>query len=90
MRLPRFERMFDFMEPRPIRYDRDTWLVMRDDDVLPKAVIKRFTDRKHIDQYLVVHWDLDPAKRVLMAVTDSLEKGDRLVLYDTGRRPCES
>ena len=74
------------MEPHPIRYDRDTWIVMRDDPVLPKAVIKRFTDRKKVDQFLVVHWDLDPAKRVLMAVCDSLDKADRLVLYDTARR----
>jgi hypothetical protein len=35
--------------PKPIRYNRDTWLVMRDDKVLPKAVIKRFTDRKGVD-----------------------------------------
>jgi hypothetical protein len=68
--------------PKPIRYNRDTWLVMRDDKVLPKAVIKRFTDRKGVDQYLLVKWDLDPSKRTLMAVCDSLEKADKLVLYD--------
>ncbi|WP_431279889.1 hypothetical protein [Leifsonia poae] len=68
--------------PRPIRYDHDTWLVMRDSDVLPKAVIKRFVDRRKVDQYLLILWDLDPAKQVLMAVCDSLEKADRLVLYD--------
>jgi hypothetical protein len=68
--------------PRPIRYDQDTWLVMRDDDVLPKAVIKRFKDRRGADQYLLIRWDLDPKKRVLMAVCDSLERADTLVLYD--------
>jgi hypothetical protein len=55
---------------------------MRDDNVLPKAVIQRFTDRKGVDKYLLVQWDLDPAKRRLMAVCDSLEKAHRLVLYD--------
>lgn len=71
--------------PRPIRYDHDTWLVMRDDKVLPKAVIQRFKDRRGVDQYLLVKWDLDPGKRTLMAVCDSLEKADGLVLYDTSR-----
>ena len=75
--------------PKPIRYDRDTWLVMRDDNVLPKAVIKRFTDRRGVDQYVLVKWDLDPAKRTLMAVCDSLAKADKLVLYDN-RNPTGS
>jgi hypothetical protein len=70
------------VDPHPIRYDRDTWLVMRDDNVLPKAVIQRFRDRRGVDKYLLVQWDLDPAKRRLMVVCDSLEKADRLVLYD--------
>ena len=68
--------------PRPIRFDHDTWLVMRDDAVIPKAVINRFVDKRGKDQYLVVRWDLDPSKRVLMAVCDSLERADELVLYD--------
>jgi hypothetical protein len=70
------------VDQKPIRYDRDTWLVMRNSDVLPKAVIQRFTDRKGVDKYLLVQWDLDPAKRRLMAVCDSLERADRLVLYE--------
>ena len=68
--------------PKPIRYDRDTWLVMRDDAVIPKAVVHRYTDKAGIDQYLVVRWDLDPSKRRLMAVCTSLERADDLVRYD--------
>ena len=68
--------------PRPIRYDRDTWLVMRDDKVLPKAIIHRYTDKRGRDQYLVIRWDLDPAERRLMAVCESLERADELVLWD--------
>ena len=68
--------------PRPIRYDRDTWLVMRNDPVIPKAVIHRYVDKRGADQYLVVKWDLDPAERRLMAVCDSLERADDLVRYD--------
>jgi len=39
---------------RPIRYDRDTWLVMRDDKVTPKAVIRRYTDKAGKDQFLLI------------------------------------
>lgn len=67
---------------KPIRYDTDTWLVMRDSPVLPKAVIRRYTDKRGIDQYLVNRWDLDPAERRLMAVCESLERPDDLVRYD--------
>lgn len=72
--------------PRPIRFDHDTWLVIRDDKVLPKAVIQRFKDRRGVDQYMLIKWDLDPAKRTLMAVCDSLEKADGLVLYDNNQK----
>ncbi|MDR6970565.1 hypothetical protein [Leifsonia shinshuensis] len=68
--------------PKPIRYDRDTWLVMRDDVVVPKAVIRRYTDKGGHDQYLLIRWDLDPSKRRLMAVCPSLERADDLVRYD--------
>ncbi|MGN7799042.1 hypothetical protein [Leifsonia sp. 22587] len=73
--------------PKPIRYDRDTWLVMRDHPVLPKAVVHRFTDKRGTDQYLVIRWDLDPAKRRLMAVCESLERADELVRYDNNKKP---
>ncbi|KQR52307.1 hypothetical protein ASF88_12210 [Leifsonia sp. Leaf336] len=68
--------------PKPIRYDRDTWLVMRDDKVLPKAVIRRYVDKGGHDQYLLIRWNLDPAERRLMAVCQSLERADELVRYD--------
>lgn len=56
--------------------------MMRDDKVLPKAVIRRYTDKSGTDQYLLIRWDLDPAERRLMAVCDSLERADELVRYD--------
>ena len=68
--------------PKPIRYDRDTWLVMRDSAVLPKAIIRRYIDRRGRDQYLVIRWDLDPSQQRLMSVCDSLERADDLVRYD--------
>jgi hypothetical protein len=42
--------------PRPIRFDDDTWLVMRNDPVIPKAVIQRVHHREG-DRYLLFKWD---------------------------------
>lgn len=67
--------------PKPIRFDVDTWLVRRNDPVLPNAVI-RSVHAVDGDRYLLLQWDLDPAKRVLRGVHDSLEKANDLVLYD--------
>lgn len=67
--------------PRPIRYDQDTWLVMRNDPAIPKAVIQR-VHHADGDQYLVFRWHLDPDKRRLMNVVSSLERADDLVRYD--------
>ncbi|SDT22843.1 hypothetical protein SAMN04489834_3145 [Microterricola viridarii] len=74
--------------PKPIRYDADTWLVMRTDPVLPKAVIQRVHGADG-DRYLLLRWGLDPAKRVLRGVHDSLQKPNELVLYDVpeGAKP---
>lgn len=71
--------------PRPIRLDHNTWLVMRNDPVIPKAVIERRRDRGGADVYFVIAWDIDPQKRVLMSVQPSLERADALVRYDVPR-----
>ncbi|MFZ4894192.1 hypothetical protein ACL9RL_07060 [Plantibacter sp. Mn2098] len=65
-------------KPRPIRFDVNTWLVMRGDPVLPKAIIERRKDRRGQDVYFVLSWDLDPGKRVLMGSKPSLEEADTL------------
>lgn len=67
--------------PKPIRFDADTWLCMRNDPVLPKAVIQRVHHAEG-DKYLLFKWDTDPAKRMLMSVVDSLERANELVKYD--------
>ena len=78
------------IEPRPIRYDQDTWLVMRNDPVLPKAVIQRVHHREG-DRFLLFRWDLDPQKRELMNVVASLERANDLVRYDvTGQDAAHS
>jgi hypothetical protein len=68
--------------PKPIRYDLNTWLVMRNDPVCPKAIVRRVHHRDGHDRYLVIKWDLDPAKCQLMSVVDSLDRADDLVRYD--------
>jgi hypothetical protein len=43
---------------------------------------------KRGDVYLVIKWDVDPAKQVLMASATTLERANELVRYDptpTGR-----
>jgi hypothetical protein len=68
--------------PKPIRVDVDLWFVMRSDPVIPKAGIQRLRDKDGTERYLLIRWDIDPAKRVLMGVHESLEKANDLVLYD--------
>ncbi|NYJ18311.1 hypothetical protein [Glaciibacter psychrotolerans] len=70
--------------PKPIRFDLDTWLCMRTDPALPKAVIQRVHGTDGSDRYLLFKWDLDPKKRVLMGVHESLDKANDLVRFDTG------
>lgn len=54
---------------------------MRNDPVLPKAVIQRVR-RADGERYLVFRWALDPAQRMLMSVVATLEEADALVLFD--------
>lgn len=68
--------------PKPIRLDHDHWVVMRDSRVFPKAIIQRVKDKAGVDRYFVIRWDLEPANQRLMAVTDSLQRADELVLWD--------
>lgn len=70
------------MDRNPIRYDTDTWLCMRNDPIIPKAVIRRYRDVNRGDVYLIIRWDLDPANRVLMASASDLQQANELVLYD--------
>jgi hypothetical protein len=67
--------------PKPIRYDVDTWLIMRNDPVLPKAIITRQTQDGR-EYYRVVTWDLDPAQRTLVGRYASLEEANAAVRYD--------
>jgi hypothetical protein len=67
---------------RPIRYDTETWLVMRDDPVLPAAIIRRLQNPDGGEFFITVTWDLDPASRRLVGRYRSLEEADHVVLYE--------
>lgn len=74
--------------PKPIRYDHDTWLCVRSEPAVPKALIRRIRDRNGVETYLVVRWDLNPANQTVMASTNTLEKANGLVQFEkssTGR-----
>jgi hypothetical protein len=67
--------------PQPIRVDIDMWICMRNDAVRPKASIQRVHTPEG-DRFLLYKWDVDPAKRVLRGMHDSLEKANALVRFD--------
>lgn len=71
-------------KPKPIRYDADTWLVMRNDPAVPKAVIQRVHGRdKAGDRYMVFSWDpVDTTKRRVMGVKESLDDANEFVMFD--------
>ena len=67
--------------PRPIRFDHDTWLIMRNDPVLPAAVIQRLRDPRGQEFFVVVSWDLNPDGRRMIGRYGSLEDADSAVRY---------
>jgi hypothetical protein len=71
--------------PRPIRYNTDTWLVMRNDPVLPAAVIIRLRNPDGSEFFVAVRWDLYPEKRRLVGRFGSLREADASVLFQVPR-----
>ena len=67
--------------PKPIRFDQDTWLVIRNDPETPKAVLERRRDGSGEGVFFVSKWALDPADRVLMGTTPTLERADMMVRW---------
>lgn len=74
--------------PQPIRVDIDMWICMRNDAVLPKASIQRVHTPEG-DRFLLYKWDLDPGKRVLRGMHDSIEKANALVRFDPAQNADE-
>ena len=75
------------MLPWPIRYDTDTWLCMRNDPVLPRAIIKRVQvidnrTSQRVEKYRAVTWDLDPSKRMLIGYFTDVGSANDAVRFD--------
>lgn len=76
--------------PKPIRISRVEWVCMRNDPVLPKAVIRLVTVRERrgtdegppCERYRVVTWAPDSADRLLVGYFDSLAEANAVVLFD--------
>jgi hypothetical protein len=68
--------------PRPIRYDHDTWLVMRDDPVLPAALIVRLRGPARQEFFIAIGWDLDSEQRRMIGRYPTLQEADAAVLYE--------
>lgn len=76
--------------PKPIRISRVEWVCMRNDPVLPKAVIRLVTVRPRIgereggpcERYRVVTWAPDSADRMLVGYFDSLGEANAAVKFD--------
>lgn len=75
--------------PQPIRVDLDMWICMRNDAAQPKASIQRVHTPEG-DRFLLFQWDLDPAKRVLRGMHESLEKANALVRFDTPQNGAQN
>jgi hypothetical protein len=76
--------------PKPIRISRVEWVCMRNDPVLPKAVIRLVTVRERhggsegppCERYRVVTWAPDSADRLLVGYFASLAEANAAVRYD--------
>ena len=67
--------------PKPIRYDVDTWIVIRADPAIPAAIITRQRTADGREYYRAVSWDLDRDKRLLIGRSATLGGADNLVRY---------
>ncbi len=65
----------------PIRIGRDEWVLMRDDERIPAAIVRLIDRGGPHEHYRVVSFDVDPARRRLLGRYTSLEAADRSVLY---------
>ncbi|RUR03405.1 hypothetical protein ELQ94_02360 [Labedella endophytica] len=84
--------------PKPIRISRVEWVCMRNDPVLPKAVIRLVTVRERrsgrdgdgcgdedgpaVERYRVVTWAPDSADRLLVGYYATLAEANAAVRYD--------
>jgi len=67
------------MRRRPIQVDADTWIVMRESEARPKAVIRRITSTQGEPRFLVMTWEPIPADQRLVSMHATLSEADEAV-----------
>lgn len=60
----------------------DQWVVIRESMERPKAMIQLVTARDQTEKYFLFTWNLDPAKRRLHGMYDTLEEANREVKWN--------
>ncbi|MFD5599164.1 hypothetical protein ACFWHR_03810 [Leucobacter sp. NPDC058333] len=76
--------------PAPIRIDADTWAIMREPVDRPVAMVHRVTDVSGEARFLVLKWNVDPAKRRLTGLYPTFELAEASVLYQLPKMPDPS
>jgi len=76
--------------PKHLRYDVNTWIVVRADPVLPAAIITRQRTAEGVEYFRAVTWDLDPEQRLLIGRSATLGGADNLVRYPQPTPPVPS
>ena len=61
------------------------WVVIRESMEHPKAVIQQVTARDQTQRYLLFTWHLDPSKRRLHGMYDTIEDANREVKWGNTR-----
>lgn len=75
------------MLPKPIRVSRVEWVCMRNDPVIPKAVIRLVvvtppSGGDQVQAYRVVTWAEESRDRKLVGYYESLQDANSVVLFD--------
>lgn len=59
----------------------DQWVVIRESMERPKAIIQLVTARDQTEKYFLFTWHLDPTKRRLHGMYDTIEEANREVKW---------
>ena len=62
----------------------DTWVVIRESMEHPKAIIQLVTARDQTEKYFLLTWHLDPSRRRLHGMYDTLEEANQEVKWPRG------
>lgn len=60
----------------------DQWVVVRESLEHPKALIQAVTARDQTQRYLLFTWHLDPSRRRLHGMYDTIDEANREVLWN--------